>query len=58
LETVLRSNQQFRKSIINVKKFYEASEVVNTIRDGAAPYPQVGEKCEWSSDKGMSFEIK
>jgi len=58
LETVLRSNEQFRKNIAKIKKFYEASEVVNTIQEGTVAYPQVEEKGEWNSDKGMSFEIK
>jgi hypothetical protein len=58
LETILRSNEEFRKSIASIKKVYEASEVVNLMKEGTISYPQVEEKGEWNSDKGMSFGLK
>ncbi|KIM46798.1 hypothetical protein M413DRAFT_440368 [Hebeloma cylindrosporum] len=57
LETVFRSNEKFRKSVADVKRFYETTEAVNTMQDGTLSYPRIEEKDKWKSDRGMSFEL-
>jgi hypothetical protein len=58
LETIFRSNERFRKCLVDVEKFYEATEVVNTMQEGTLSYPRVEEKDKWNTDRGMSFEIR
>ena len=58
LETILRGNEHFRKSVSEVKKFYEATGVVGTMQDGTLSYPRVEEEDSQNSDRGMAFEIK
>jgi len=58
LEIIFRNNEHFRKCVAELKKFYEATEVVSTMQEGTLSYPRVEEKDKWNNDWGMSFEIR
>ncbi|KAF8194622.1 hypothetical protein BJ912DRAFT_828075, partial [Pholiota molesta] len=39
LETLFRTNEQFRRSLKSIRSLYDAQNVVNTLKDGNIPYP-------------------
>lgn len=57
LEIILRSNEDFRKSVSSIRKMYEAFLVANSMSDGTLAYPPVSEKGDINSN-GMSFELR
>ncbi|PPQ71993.1 hypothetical protein CVT24_008263 [Panaeolus cyanescens] len=66
LGTVFQSSETFRQAVTNVRKLYEAGNVVNKMSDGAIPYPaplslsEKGDAGEMKTEgeKGMGFELK
>ena len=60
LEIILRSNMDFRKNVLSVRKMYDAFEVTNSMIDGTLAYPPpVSEKKDINlNHDGMSFEVR
>ena len=56
-QNVLRSNEDFRKSVSSVRKMYEAFLIMNSMSDGTLAYPPVLEKGDINLN-GMSFEVR
>ena len=54
---ILRTNEDFRKSVSTVRKMYEAFLIKNSMSDGTLAYPPVSEKGDINLN-GMSFEIR
>jgi hypothetical protein len=54
---ILRTNEDFRKSVLTVRKMYEALVVMNSMSDGSLAYPPVKEKGDIDLN-GMSFELR
>ena len=57
LEVIIRTNEEFRKSVLTVRKMYEAFLIVNSMSDGTLAYPLVSEKGDINQN-GMSFELR
>ena len=57
LENILRSSQDLRKSVMSIRKIYDAFLVTNSMREGTLAYPPVSEKGDINSN-GMSFEVR
>ncbi|KAF8163822.1 P-loop containing nucleoside triphosphate hydrolase protein [Crassisporium funariophilum] len=58
LASVLRTNELFRQSIMNIRKIYAASTIINTMKEGHLTYPAVYEKGKITVERGMSFELR
>ena len=54
---IIRSNEDFRKSVSTVRKMYEAFLIKNSMSDGTLAYPLVREKGDINLN-GMSFEVR
>ncbi|KAJ3513132.1 hypothetical protein NLJ89_g3120 [Agrocybe chaxingu] len=58
LETILSSTEDFRGGVHSIRRMYEATEIMNLMKDGHLPYPQIDDNEEWNGERGMSFELK
>lgn len=58
LEVLFYQTEDFRSSVSSLGKLYEASQIVNVMRDGTHSYPRLTEKEDLNGSNGMSFELK